>query len=259
MESAHGMTVRGPILDIRGLRLAFGARDVLRGVDLTLDRGSFTALMGLSGVGKTSILRAIVALDPFTAGTIDIDGVRLAPGPLPRESHLRALRRKVGMVFQLHHLFEHLSATENITLALVHALGIPRATAQARAAELLESLQVSSRARALPRELSGGEAQRVAIARALATDPPLLLLDEPTASLDPARREELGRSLTMLAHTGRTLMVTTHDVEFARQFAGRVAIVADGQIVEIGSPRDVLSQPSHAATRALLKGAVRSV
>jgi ABC-type polar amino acid transport system ATPase subunit len=161
------------------------------------------------------------------------------------------------MVFQLHHLFEHLSATDNVTLALVHALGVPRAQAEARAAELLDALQVSGRARALPRELSGGEAQRVAIARALATDPPLLLLDEPTASLDPARREELGRSLTTLASTGRTLMVTTHDVEFARQFAQRVVIVADGQIVETGHPREVLSQPSHAATRALLQGALR--
>ncbi|HEY7789942.1 MAG TPA: ATP-binding cassette domain-containing protein [Vicinamibacterales bacterium] len=245
------------ILDMRGVRLAFGVREVLRGVDLQLARGTFTALMGLSGVGKTSILRAIVALDPFTAGTIEVDGVQLQAGPLPRESRLRALRRKVGMVFQLHHLFEHLSATDNVTLALVHALGVPRAQAEARAAELLDALQVSGRARALPRELSGGEAQRVAIARALATDPPLLLLDEPTASLDPARREELGRSLTTLASTGRTLMVTTHDVEFARQFAQRVVIVADGQIVETGHPREVLSQPSHAATRALLQGALR--
>jgi polar amino acid transport system ATP-binding protein len=250
MEGADRMSA--PVLDIRGLRLAFGAREVVRGVDIRIDRGGFVALMGLSGVGKTSILRAIVALEPFTAGTIVVDGVTLRPGPLPRESQLRALRRKVGLVFQLHHLFEHLCALDNVTLALVHALGVPKAEAERRAMTLLETLAVSPRARALPRELSGGEAQRVAIARALATDPPLLLFDEPTASLDPARRKELGASLVALGRSGRTLLVTTHDVEFARQHAQRVIVMADGEIVEEGEPHEVLGNPRHAASRRLL-------
>lgn len=240
MEGANGVSTRASILEIRDLRLAFGAREVLRGVDLTLDRGSFTALMGLSGVGKTSILRAIVALDPFTAGTIDVDGVRLAPGPLPRESHLRALRRKVGMVFQLHHLFEHLSATENITLALVHALGIPRARAQARAAELLESLQVSSRARALPRELSGGEAQRVAIARALATDPPLLLLDEPAVGLAPPMREQLGRLIRRLARERNLgILLIEHAIELVMNVSDRVVVLNYGAKIADAPPAAV--------------------
>ncbi len=242
----------GPVLDVRGLRLAFGAREVVRGVDITVARGEFVALMGLSGVGKTSVLRAIVALEPFTHGSIAVDGVVLRPGPVPPESRLRQLRRKVGMVFQAHHLFEHLPALDNVTLALVHALGVPKEEARRRAMALLDMLAVSSRAGALPRELSGGEAQRVAIARALATDPPLLLFDEPTASLDPARRRELGASLMALGRSGRTLLVTTHDVEFARQHAQRVIVMAEGEIVEQGEPGEVLGNPRHPASRRLL-------
>ncbi|MDE3154333.1 MAG: amino acid ABC transporter ATP-binding protein [Acidobacteriota bacterium] len=244
--------MNAPVLDIRGLHLAFGAREVVRGVDIRLARGECVALMGLSGVGKTSVLRATMALEPFTRGSIALGEVMLRPGPVPPESRLRALRRQVGMVFQRHHLFEHLTALDNVTLAMVHALGVPRAEAGQRAMALLETLAVAPRARALPRELSGGEAQRVAIARALALDPPLLLLDEPTASLDPARRKELGASLTALGRTGRTLFISTHDVEFARQHAQRVIVMAEGQIVEEGSPAEVLEHPQHPASRRLL-------
>jgi ABC-type polar amino acid transport system ATPase subunit len=159
----------------------------------------------------------------------------------------------VGIVFQFHHLFSHLRAIDNVVLAPVHALGVPRLQAETRARELLESLGVASRAHALPFELSGGEAQRVAIARALATDPPLLLMDEPTASLDPARRGELSAALVALADAGRTLLITTHDVTFARSVATRVVILADGQVVEDGAPGVVLTSPAHEATRAFLQ------
>ena len=245
--------MKRPLLDVRGLRLRHGRREVLHGVDLCVAAGDFVALMGLSGGGKPSILRSIVALEPFTAGDIDVDGVRLQPGPLPRERHLRDLRRKVGMVFQHHHLFDHLTALENVTLAPTHVFGTTPAEAERKAMALLEALGVTARARALPRELSGGEAQRVALARALATDPPLLLLDEPTASLDPARRGELGESLRRLAASGRTLVVTTHDDDFARAFADRVVILAEGSVVEQGDPRQVLNQPSHPETKRLLQ------
>ena len=177
----------------------------------------------------------------------------LQPGPLARESRLRALRHKVGMVFQHHHLFDHLNATENVMLAPVHAFGVARADAEHRAAALLASLGVGARARALPRELSGGEAQRVAIARALATDPPLLLLDEPTASLDPARRLELGATVRDLARSGRGLVVTTHDVAFAQACADRAVILAGGEVVEEGAAAVVLSRPAHPATREFLR------
>jgi ABC-type polar amino acid transport system ATPase subunit len=252
MEGAdHAMSAG--ILDVRDVRLARGAREVLRGVTLEAARGEFVALMGLSGGGKTTVLRAVVALEAFDSGEIQVDGVRLAPGRVPRESHLRDLRRRVGMVFQHHHLFDHLTALENITLAPVHALTMRREAAAARARQLLDQLGVAPRAYALPRELSGGEAQRVAIARALATDPPLLLLDEPTASLDPARRGDLGDTLRSLSATGRTLVVTTHDDDFARDFADRVVILADGRVVEQGDPHQVLTNPQHPATQELLQ------
>jgi ABC-type polar amino acid transport system ATPase subunit len=215
--------------------------------------------MGLSGGGKTTVLRTIVALDAFDAGKILVDGVELRAGPLPREARLRDLRRKVGIVFQLHHLFSHLTALQNVVLAQVHALHVPHDLAEARARELLGSLGVLERAHALPAELSGGEAQRVAIARALATDPPLLLMDEPTASLDPARRGELGETLENLTRAGRTLLLATHDDDFALDFATRVAILADGVVVEEGEPERVLRRPSHPATRALLQSQGKSL
>lgn len=245
------------ILEVKGLRLKRGEREVLRGVDLLVERGELVALMGLSGGGKTTVLRAVVALEAFDAGAIDVDGVALGPGPLPKTSALAPLRRKAGMVFQLHHLFDHLTALQNVALAPVHAHGAPREEAEARAIALLESLGVAGRATAFPRELSGGEAQRVAIARALAMDPPLLLMDEPTASLDPARRGELGATLQGLRAEGRTLVVTTHDDDFARDFATRVVILASGEVVEEGAPEKVLVSPEHPETRRLLlsKGA----
>ena len=241
------------ILMIDGLRLKRGTREVLRGVTLSIAQGELVALMGLSGGGKTTVLRAVTALEPFDAGTIDVGGVVLHAGrSLPRAT-LRELRTKVGMVFQLHHLFDHLTALENVTLAPLHVAHVSRTDAERRALDLLDSLGVSHRRAAYPRELSGGEAQRVAIARAMAMDPPLLLMDEPTASLDPARRFELGQTLRELTTGGRTLAITTHDDDFAREFATRVIVLAEGEVVEEGNPREVLTNPRHPATRAFLQ------
>jgi len=157
--------------------------------------------------------------------------VRLDGGaPIPPPT-LRQLRRKVGMVFQFHCLFEHLSALSNVCLAPVHAHGVAPANAAKRGRELLAGFGVEHRAAAYPRELSGGEAQRVAIARALAVDPPVLLMDEPTASLDPERRVELGELLQGLLRQQRTLVVSTHDEEFAREFATRIIRLRDGVVV----------------------------
>jgi polar amino acid transport system ATP-binding protein len=242
------------VLSVENLRLLRASREVLRGVNFSVGRGELIALMGLSGGGKTTILRTVAALEPFDAGLVNVDGVVLRPGPLPRGQNLRELRRRVGMVFQLHYLFEHLTATQNVTLAPLHVAGVARGPADERALALLESLGVAHRRNAYPRELSGGEAQRVAIARAMAMDPPLLLMDEPTASLDPARRNELGETLAGMTQQGRTLVLTTHDDDFARDFATRVIILANGEVVEQGNPREVLTNPQHAATKALLQG-----
>jgi len=241
------------ILRVDRLRLSRGAREVLRGVSFSAERGELIALMGLSGGGKTTILRSVAALEAYDSGAIEVDGVAIDPRGATPKARLRELRRRVGMVFQMHYLFEHLSAIDNITLAPLHVARIARADAEKRAGELLQSLGVAHRRKAFPRELSGGEAQRVAIARAMAMDPPLLLMDEPTASLDPARRQELGETLVGLTRGGRTLIVTTHDDDFARDFATRVVILAEGEIAEEGDPREVLTNPKSAATRALLQ------
>ena len=240
-------------LDVRDVHASRGSHEVLRGVTIDVAPGEICALMGTSGAGKTTMLRAIAALGPFDSGSIVLDGFALAPGPVPPESRLRVLRRSVGMVFQAQSLFEHLTVIDNVTLALVHALGWTRARAEAEAVALLTTLGVAHRVSAYPRQLSGGEAQRVAIARALAPDPTLLLLDEPTSALDPARRGSLGEVLRTLAAEGHALLISTHDVDFAEGFADRVAVLAKGVVVEEGSPRDVLSNSTNADTRALLR------
>ena len=218
------------VLVVRDLEVRRGARPVVRGVSLEVARGEIVAVMGASGAGKTSVLRAIAGLDSIAAGSVAIDGLQLSSGPLPRGEALRELHRRVGMVFQFHHLFEHLTALHNVWLALVHVQRQPQREAERKARELLDHLGVGGRADAVPRELSGGEAQRVAIARALAIGPPLLLMDEPTASLDPARRGELAATLRQLASEGRTLVIATHDEEFAGACAHRVLIMDEGRL-----------------------------
>ena len=221
------------VLRLAAVELRRGPRRILAGVDWDTRRGELLAVMGPSGSGKTTMLRAIAGLEPFESGQIVIDGVTLEGGAIPPADTLRRLRRKVGMVFQFHYLFEHLSALDNVRLAPIHAHGVAPRDAERRALELLASFGVGHRAGALPRELSGGEAQRVAIARALAVDPPVLLMDEPTASLDSARRAELGELLQQLVARGRTLVIATHDEEFVRGFATRELRLDEGVV----SPR----------------------
>jgi ABC-type polar amino acid transport system ATPase subunit len=222
------------VLRVQALGLRRGERGVLAEVSFDVPRGELVALMGPSGAGKTTILRVIAGLESFQSGTVQVEDLAMDSGASITPAKLRALQRKVGMVFQFHHLFEHLPAIKNVWLAPVHAYGVPLREAERRARELLAALGVEHRAAALPRELSGGEAQRVAIARALAVNPPLLLMDEPTASLDPARRMELRDLLRGLLGNGRTLIVATHDEEFARGCATRVLRVIEGRVFEEG-------------------------
>jgi ABC-type polar amino acid transport system ATPase subunit len=185
--------------------------------------------MGASGSGKTTLLRAIAGLEPFDRGLIDVAGITLSSGPLT-DGRLKRLRRHVGMVFQFHCLFEHMTSAQNVSLAPVHVFGMSRNEAEQHAMVLLGQLGVLHRARALPGELSGGEAQRVAIARALAMDPPILLMDEPTASLDRERRAEVTDILRALVARGRTLVIATHDADFATATATRILQVKDGRV-----------------------------
>jgi len=227
-------------LEVRDVAIRRGGRAVLDGVSFSTARGELLAVMGVSGSGKTTVLRASAGLDPIAAGAIDVGGVRVTPGHAPRGQLRRDLHRSVGIVFQFHHLFSHMNALDNVSLAPVHVLRRPRVDADRRARELLELLGVAGRAEAMPHELSGGEAQRVAIARALAVDPPVLLMDEPTASLDRARRDDLARTLRELAAPGRTVVVATHDVDFVHACAHRAVVLDGGRVAREGIPSDVL-------------------
>lgn len=200
------------VLRVTDLHLSRGTRHILRGVSLEVATGEIVALMGASGSGKTTLLRCVGGLERPDSGTVHAE--------------------RLGLVFQFHCLFEHLTALENVTLAPVHVDRRDRAASERAARALLDELGVAHRAQALPRELSGGEAQRVAIARALAMDPPLLLMDEPTASLDPARRVELAATLTTLARGGRALVITSHDEEFVARTGARVIRLADGSVAQ---------------------------
>ena len=219
-----------PMLRLSDVGLQRGNRRILAGVTFDIARGESAAIMGPSGSGKTTILRAVAGLEPFQSGRIVIGDVTIDGGARPSRDVLRRLRRQVGMVFQFHCLFEHLSVVENVCLAPIHAHGVTLADATARAHTLLAAFGVEHRAQAWPRELSGGEAQRVAIARALAVDPPVLLMDEPTASLDAARRGELGELLRQLSAEGRTLVIATHDEDFARHYATRRLRMENGVV-----------------------------
>ena len=201
----------GTVLALNDVRLRRGAREILRGVHLDAARGEIVVLMGASGSGKTTILRCIAGLETPDAGSVRTG--------------------LCGMVFQFHCLFEHLSALDNVTLAPMHVGRVSRIDSERRADTLLTELGVGHRRNALPRELSGGEAQRVAIARALAMDPPLLLMDEPTASLDPERRAELAATLRQLADGGRALVLTSHDEDFVGRLGGaRILHISDGRV-----------------------------
>ncbi len=227
------------VLEVGGLTVDRNGREVVQDVTFSASRGERVALMGPSGSGKTTVLRAIAGLEPAMSGVIsvsrpDVHDLRQDPFALHRRS-------PVGMVFQFHHLFEHLTALQNVALAPVQVSRIPRTEAERRAKGLLDHLGVGHRMNARPHELSGGEAQRVAIARARAMKPLLLLMDEPTASLDPARRDELAATVRGLSADGTTILVSTHDAMFARACVDRVLLLHDGCIVRQGSPADVLS------------------
>jgi len=221
------------MLTVREVELRRGGRTLLSGVNVDVRKGDLIALRGSSGSGKTTLLRAIAGLDAFERGTIEVGDARLQGSTPPDRKMLHRLRRSVGFVFQFHCLFEHMSALQNVCLAPIHVYRVPQHTAAQTARALLKQLGVESRADAWPRELSGGEAQRVAIARALAVNPPVLLMDEPMASLDPSRRAELGALLQRLTASGRTLIVTTHDERFAEEFATRVLTLDGGALREI--------------------------
>lgn len=234
-----------------GVHARHGETRVLDGVDLAVDKGEVAVVIGPSGSGKTSLLRCLNGLAPFHQGTIEIAGLQLSRDVARDAASLRVVRRKVGMVFQGFHLFAHLDLIGNLTLAPRVVDGEPLPDAAERARALLARMGLDGLERRFPRELSGGQQQRAAIARALLMRPEVLLFDEPTSALDAASSREVLSVIGELAAQGQTMVVVTHDLDFARSVATRVHVLSAGREVERGAPSKVLDAPEHAVTRSL--------
>ncbi|TQN42772.1 amino acid ABC transporter ATP-binding protein (PAAT family) [Blastococcus colisei] len=251
-------TDTAPMVTFRNVWKSFGAIEVLRGIDLTIERGQVVCVIGASGSGKSTMLRCVNGLEETTDGVIEVNGeligVRLRDGRRyelsPREA--AAQRRHIGMVFQQFNLFPNRTALENVMEGPVVVAGVARAQARRRAEDLLARVGLSDRAGMYPRQLSGGQQQRVAIARALAMDPQLMLFDEPTSALDPELVGEVLGVMKQLAEAGMTMIVVTHEMAFAHEVADRVAFVDAGRIVEYGTPAEVFGHPTHPRTREFL-------
>jgi glutamate transport system ATP-binding protein len=236
------------LVSIRGLHKSFGPIEVLRDIDLDVERGEVVVVVGPSGSGKSTLCRCVNRLEPINAGTITIDGE-----PLPAEGRrLAQLRADVGMVFQQFNLFGHRTILDNVTLGPIKVRGRNSDEARAQARRLLDRVGVGDQADKLPAELSGGQQQRVAIARALAMEPKLLLFDEPTSALDPEMVHEVLDVMTALAAEGTTMVVVTHEMGFARRAADRVVFMSDGQIAEQGSPEEFFDHTATARARDFL-------
>ncbi|HSQ63753.1 MAG TPA: ATP-binding cassette domain-containing protein [Polyangiaceae bacterium] len=223
-------------LELRGVRKRREVRWVLDGVTLSIGRGVVYALLGESGTGKSTLLRCIQGLETIDEGEVNVGGRALRSSGVLDES----VRRRVGLVFQQHHLFAHRTALENVVEAPIHVGKMPPAEAHSRAVELLERLGVAHRRDARPADLSGGESQRVAIARAMAMGPEVLLLDEPTSALDPARRRDVARLLRGLAAEGTSLLVATHDLPFAKDVADRAGLLGQGRLLGEGRVEELV-------------------
>ncbi|MGO7204097.1 amino acid ABC transporter ATP-binding protein [Rhizobium ruizarguesonis] len=242
------------ILSVAGLRKSYGPIEVLKGIDFDVAPGEKIALIGPSGSGKSTCLRCMNFLEKPSAGEIRLDGERIGVrnGQVMSDRQLAPQRAEMGMVFQLFNLWPHLSVTENVAIAARKVRGLAAAEARELALEMLAKVHMTHRAEASPLELSGGQQQRVAIARALAQKPKLMLFDEPTSALDPELVQEVLKVMEELADEGRTMLIVTHEIAFARDIADRVLFLDGGTIVEAGPARQVITAPREARTQAFL-------
>ncbi len=243
------MTLSWPLIDLKGIEKSFGDNPVLRGVDLTADKGEVVAIIGSSGSGKSTLLRCVNLLEIPQGGEIwlngeEVDFIKTREGRQVRSpEQVRRLRARLGMVFQSFNLWAHRTVLENVTEAPIHVLGVEKRAAETRGQELLAKVGIGDKAEAYPAELSGGQQQRAAIARALAIDPLALLFDEPTSALDPELEVEVLKVIRQLADEGRTMLLVTHDMGFAREVCDRVVFLHEGLIAEQGSPDELFDHP----------------
>lgn len=242
------------MLTVSNLHKSFGFVNVLNGIDLSLEKGKVLVIIGPSGSGKTTLLRCINLLETPTEGTLAVGDLRLdfAPGKKQRKSDVLSLRQRTGMVFQSYNLFPHRTAVANVMEGLITVQRTDKHQARFRALELLRKVGLEDKADLYPHQLSGGQQQRVGIARAIAMDPDLLLFDEPTSALDPELVGEVLKVMRSLAAEGRTMVVVTHEMKFAEEAADTVVLMDKGQIVEMGTPAEVLRESGNERTRSFL-------
>ena len=259
------------LLEVRGLRKSFGNTEVLKGIDFSMERGEVIAVIGSSGSGKTTLLRCLNSLETPTEGNITVGGETVFDGAAPKrsEKELRERRLKFGLVFQSFNLFPQYSVIDNITLAMKlrakeqNYNGLTKNDAlqkiNARAEELLARVGLTEKRDAYPGTLSGGQQQRVAIARALALDPEILCFDEPTSALDPELTGEVLRVIKSLKDKDSTMIVVTHEMDFARHVADRIIYMADGVIEEEGAPAEIFENPKSDKLKAFLAKAEETI
>lgn len=236
------------MIQVKGLQKYFGKKQVLKDISCEINDNEVVCVIGPSGSGKSTFLRCLNALEVAQGGEILVDQFKVTDP----KTDLNLLRSHVGMVFQRFNLFPHMTALENICLAPISVKKMTRQKAEEKARELLKRVGLSEKENSYPHELSGGQQQRVAIARALAMDPQLLLFDEPTSALDPEMVGEVLDVIKSLAHGGKTMVVVTHEMGFAKQVCDRVFFMDAGQIIEIGTPQQIFGDATNERTRSFL-------
>lgn len=247
------------MLEARNVKKSFGTLTVLNGITLSIDVGQVLCLLGPSGSGKSTFLRCINHLEKINSGRIYVDGELMGYKEKGEDlyemkpSDIANQRKQIGMVFQKFNLFPHLTALDNVMIAPMGVVGLPKPAARILAMELLERVGLSDKANVYPAQLSGGQQQRVAIARALAMEPKLMLFDEPTSALDPELVGDVLSVMRDLAKTGMTMIVVTHEMGFAREVADQVVFMDQGLVVESGTPMQVLDNPRHERTQAFIQ------
>jgi general L-amino acid transport system ATP-binding protein len=237
-----------PMIVLEDVSKWFGDFQALKDVDLVIGRQEVVVVCGPSGSGKSTLIRCINRLERHDRGRIVVDGIELSDDL----KHIQEIRREVGMVFQQFNLFPHLSVMENVTLGPRQVRRWPKKRAQEKAIELLARVRIPEQANKYPAQLSGGQQQRVAIARSLAMEPKIMLFDEPTSALDPEMIKEVLDAMVDLAESGMTMIVVTHEMGFARAVANRIVFMADGEIVEVGTPQHFFTNPREERTKQFL-------